>query len=227
VDLAVVTGASRGIGRACALALAERGLGLALLGRPSERRDEAVRACRERGVEARAYDCDLGVAAHIEAAAARLCAELGTPRVVVHNAAEHRHGARVHEIAPEAWDRILAVNLRGPFLLSRALLPAMLAARRGRFLHVASISGTIGAPLAAHYAASKWGLIGLSKSLAEELRGTGLGSIAILPGSVDTDMLKGTPFSPTMRPEEVASLITYYALDAPPATNGAAVEIFG
>ena len=103
----------------------------------------------------------------------------------------------------------------------------MLAAGRGRFVHVASISSTIGCPNNASYAASKWGLVGLSKSLAEELRGTGLASTAILPGSVDTEMLRGSGFDPQMTPDDVASTITYLALDAPLAINGSAVEVFG
>src|SRR5581483_2182854 len=99
------------------------------------------------------------------------------------------------------------------------------AARRGRFVHVASISATLGSPRAASYAASKWGLVGLAKSLAEELRGTGLASIAVLPGSVDTDMLVGSGFAPQMSADDVANAILYAALDAPDALTGAAIEM--
>ena len=103
----------------------------------------------------------------------------------------------------------------------------MRAAGRGRLVHVASISATLGSPGAASYAASKWGLVGLSKSLAEELRGTGLCSVAILPGSVDTDMLVGSGFAPQMSAADVASMIVHAALDAPDAINGSAIEMFG
>jgi 3-oxoacyl-[acyl-carrier protein] reductase len=223
----VITGTSRGIGRATALRVAARGRDLALIGRPSAAQDETRRLCEERGVRARAYACELAEPAAIDAAARALLAELGPPATVIHNAAVLERGPRVHEIAPEAWDRVLAVNLRAPYLLSRALLPAMLAAGRGRLVHVSSISGTLGAPHAASYGASKWGIIGLAKSLAEELRGTGLQSIAILPGSVDTDMLKQTPFPPDMSADEVAEVIVFHALDAPPEINGAAVEVYG
>jgi 3-oxoacyl-[acyl-carrier protein] reductase len=152
---------------------------------------------------------------------------MGVPAVVVNNAGIVRRGARIHEVLPEHWDEVIAVNLRGPFLITRAFLPAMLAEGRGRFIQVASISATLGSPGAASYAASKWGLVGLSKSLSEELRGTGLESIAILPGSVDTDMLAGSGFTPRMSAEDVAGMIVYAGLDAPAAVTGSAIEMFG
>jgi 3-oxoacyl-[acyl-carrier protein] reductase len=94
-------------------------------------------------------------------------------------------------------------------------------------VHVGSISSTIGCPENASYAASKWGLVGFAKSLAEELRGTQLASIAVLPGSVDTDMLRGSGFEPAMTADDVAGTVVYAALDAPLAMNGSALEVFG
>src|SRR5262249_52150499 len=160
-------------------------------------------------------------------AAREVLAGLGVPRVVVNNAGIVRRGVLVHETRLEDWDRVIAVNLRGPFLVSRAFLPLMLAARRGRFVNVASISSTLGSPGAASYAASKWGVVGFSKSLAEELRGTGLQSVAVLPGSVDTDMLVGSGFAPQMSADDVAGMIVHLGLDAPDAITGSAVEMFG
>ncbi|MEZ4437561.1 MAG: SDR family oxidoreductase [Polyangiaceae bacterium] len=224
---AVITGVSRGIGRAVALQLAARGVTLSLLGRPSEGHEATVAACRARGVRVGSHACDLADPASVSAAARGLLAAEGTPTVVVNNAAILERGRRVQDIEPDEWDRVLAVNLRGPFLLTRALLPAMLGAGRGRFLHVSSISGTIGCPEMAHYGASKWGLLGFHAALSEELKGTGLLSVAILPGSVDTEMLEKTPFPPDMTPEEVAGLMVFYALDAPSAVAGARVEVYG
>ncbi|WP_437601640.1 SDR family NAD(P)-dependent oxidoreductase [Sorangium sp. So ce590] len=227
IGLAVVTGPSRGIGRATALALARRGLAVALLGRPGPRLDETADEVRRLDVAALPIPCDVASEEQVARAAADVVARLGAPRVVVNNAGIVRRGARVHETSAAAWDEVMAVNLRGPYLVARAFLPAMLAEKRGRLVHVGSISSTLASPGNASYAASKSGLVSLSKSLAEELRGTGLQSIAVLPGSVDTDMLVGSGFPPQMSADDVARLIVYAALDAPEAVTGAAIEMFG
>jgi NAD(P)-dependent dehydrogenase (short-subunit alcohol dehydrogenase family) len=174
-DLAVVTGASRGIGRATALGLARRGVRVALLGRSSPMLDDAAEAAQAAGVEARTFVCDVAREDDVARAAEEVLASMGTPRVVINNAGIVRRGPRVEDTSPVDWDDVIAVNLRGPFLVSRAFLPSMLRAKHGRLVHVASIAATIGSPGAASYAASKWGLVGLSKSLAEELRGTARG----------------------------------------------------
>lgn len=218
--IAVVTGASRGIGRATAEAFARRGLTVALLGRHCEEVATAI------GGAARAYDCDVADAAAVAEAAGLILNELGTPSVVVNNAGVVERAA-VDVMTEEAWDRVLDVNLKGPFLVTRAFLPAMRAAGCGRIVHIGSISGTLGTPRLSAYCASKWGLIGFMKSLAEELRGSGLQTMAVLPGSVDTAMLQGSGFPPQMTAADVASTIVHVALDAHAALHGSAVEMFG
>ncbi len=225
--LLVITGASRGIGRACALAFAHRGARLALLGRASEGHRQTVRDCEALDAEVFSADCDVSDAAAIERNAAAIVSQLGAPDVVLNNAGLLVRGPRVHELSLQQWQRVMQINVTAPFLFCRAFLPAMLARGSGRFLHMASVSGTIACPNAAAYGSSKWALIGFSKSLAAELRGSGLQSIAILPGSVDTDMLKQTPFPPDMTSADIAELVCYHALDAPAATNGANVEVYG
>jgi 3-oxoacyl-[acyl-carrier protein] reductase len=223
---AVVTGASRGIGRATALALGERRVPLALIGRPSDDLSRAVSDVRDLGVTVEAFPCDLRDPEAISKAADRVLATFGAPAILVNNAGVVHRGP-IEGTTLESWNEQLDVNLRAPYLLTRALLPSMRAAQRGRIVHVASISSTLGARNAAAYAASKWGLVGFMKSLAEEISGTGLMTCAILPGSVDTEMLQGSGFAPKMTAGHVAQTIVYHCLDAPLAHNGSVVEMFG
>ena len=224
---ALVTGASRGIGRATAVELARRGVSLALVGRPSKELDESVELARAAGApEAVAFPCDLTDTASVEAAAYQVLSHFPALGVLVNNAGVAPR-VSVEETRPDVWDETLAVNLRAPFLLTRAVLPAMRKNARGRIVHVGSISSTLGTPRLSAYCASKWGLVGFMKSLAEELSGTGITTLAVLPGSTSTRMLEGSGMPPRMSADEVAQTIVHYCLDASPAHNGAVIEMFG
>jgi 3-oxoacyl-[acyl-carrier protein] reductase len=224
--IAVVTGAGRGIGRAIALELADRGCDVAVLGRSPERLARTVEEIVRRGRRALAIRCDVSSAADVDSAATRVLVDLGVPRLVVANAGIV-HRVSFLETTEEQWDETLDVNLKGTFLVVRSFLRAMLAEKRGRFVAIGSISGTMGTPRLAAYCASKWATMGLVKSLAEELRGTGLQVMCVMPGSVDTDMLRGSGFQPAMQPEDIARIVAYAALDAPDAMNGSCIEAFG
>lgn len=222
----VITGAGHGIGRATALAFAREGFNVALWSRVAQSVRSVAKEVEKLGVVALGIEVDVANSVAVQDAARHTAALFGVPTVVVNNAGVVSR-ALLEKTTEAAWDHVLDVNLKGTFLVTRAFLPAMKKAKRGRIVHVASISATLGTAKQASYCASKWGVVGLMKSLAEELRGTGLQTMAVLPGSVNTRMLRGSPFKPEMEPEDVASTIAYLALRAPAAMNGSAVEVFG
>jgi NAD(P)-dependent dehydrogenase (short-subunit alcohol dehydrogenase family) len=219
---AIVTGGGRGIGAAVARALTARGLAVTVFSRTRGQLDRVV---AERGAA-------LAVSGDVrrEEDVARLVAEheraLGPPDVLVNGAGILVRGL-AEETAPAAFRDVLDVNLTGAFLCARAVIPGMKARRRGRIVNVTSISGTIGTAEASAYNASKWGLVGLTKCLAEELRPHGVQCVAVSPGSVDTEMLRKTPFPPEMTADEVARVVAFAALDAPDAITGANLEVHG
>jgi NAD(P)-dependent dehydrogenase (short-subunit alcohol dehydrogenase family) len=225
---AVVTGAGSGIGRAVAIALGRRGLDVALLGRTEatlRATAEEVERAATRTIVIRA---DVSVEEDVERAARAVTDFLGAPSVVVNNAGIAGRKAPIEEITPSEWDAVIAANLRGVFLMTRAFLPAMRAgAGRRRLVTIASISSTLGTAGLSAYCAAKWGALGFTKALAEELRESGMQAMAVLPGSVDTPMIKVGGFAPQMKAEDIAGLVAYAALDAPDAMNGSAIECFG
>ena len=227
VAFAVVTGAGGGIGRAIALELARRGMDVALVGRTEATlRATAFEAARA-GVKTLVACADVSVDAQVRRAAAEIESGLGIPQVVVNNAGVAGRVARIEETTEAEWETVLRANLNGVFLVTRALLPSMRAAGRGRFVTIASISATLGTAGLAPYCASKWGAVGLTKALAEELRGSGLQAMSVLPVTVDTPMAKVGGFKPQMSPDDVARVVAFASLDAPDAMNGSAIECFG
>jgi len=219
---ALVTGGGRGIGAAAARALSALGARVTVFARTGEEIARVVAAgdasLAVEGDVSREDDVARLVAGHLDA--------LGPCDVLVNNAGVLERG-RVEALEPAAWRRVLEVNLTGAYLCTRAVVPQMRRRRAGRIVNVASISGTLGTPEASAYNASKWGLIGFTKSLAEELRGDGVQVMSVSPGSVDTRMLRGTSFAPAMTSEDVAKVIAWCAAEAPDAMTGANVEVFG
>ena len=152
--------------------------------------------------------------------------QLGPCDLLVNNAGILVRG-EVDRLLPADFRRVLEVNLTGAFLCARAVLLGMKARRRGRIVNLASISATLGTPEGSAYNASKWGLLGLTKCLAEELRPHGVQAFAVSPGSTDTDMLRQTPFEPEVEPDEVARVVRWCCLEAPDAMTGANLEVYG
>lgn len=224
---AVITGASRGIGRAIALRLAEAGAEVALWARDGEALAGVAAEVAARGGRALATVCDVADPAAVRAAAARVRAELAPVAVVVNNAGAVLRKATV-DITDDEWRRVQAINVDGTFYVTRAFLPDLTRAR-GRVINIASRAGREGTAFLAAYCAAKHAVVGLTRALAEELRAAKVCVNAICPGSVDTAMLReGLPeASPDMTPDDIARTALFLADAAPPALTGACIDVYG
>ncbi len=220
-----ITGASRGIGRQTARLYAKRGYSLSVIGRDSPALRELVSELAEAGTSVRALHCDLGIRSEADSVFSQLAAG-PAPDVVIHNAGMIERAAIVGH-SDELWDAHFEVNVTAPMRLTRAVLPEMLARKSGRVLFVSSISAVMGTKAQSAYNSSKAALLGLMRCLAEELSDTGLMTAAVLPGSVDTEMLSGSGFAPRMTADEVARTLFFLGVESSVAHNGAIVEMYG
>jgi 3-oxoacyl-[acyl-carrier protein] reductase len=224
---AVVTGASRGIGRAIAHRLASVGAEVALWARDDAALRQVAGEIEAVGGRARPFVCDVSDPAAVASAADLVRASMPPVRTVVNNA-----GCVVRKpssaISDAEWRRVIAVNLDGTFHVTRAFL-ADLTRDGGRIINISSIAGRQGTAMLAAYCAAKHGVVGLTRALAEELRAAKVSVNAICPGSVDTAMLReGMPdASPDMSPDDIARTALFLAADAPAALTGACIDIFG
>jgi NAD(P)-dependent dehydrogenase (short-subunit alcohol dehydrogenase family) len=224
---AVVTGASRGIGRAIALRLAEAGADIALWARDAAALQRVVDEVTALGARALATACDVADPAAVDRAAAAVRQGLAPVTIVVNNAGNVLRKPAV-EITDAEWRRVMAVNLDGTFHVTRAFLPDLTRVG-GRVINISSIAGREGTPLLAAYCAAKHGVIGLTRALAEELRAAKVCVNAICPGSVDTVMLRdGMPgASADMTPDDIARTALFLAHAAPSALTGACIDVYG
>ncbi|HEY0191752.1 MAG TPA: SDR family NAD(P)-dependent oxidoreductase [Kofleriaceae bacterium] len=223
----VVTGASRGIGRAIALRLAGAGADVALWARDHDALVRVADECRALGVEALASVCDVADAAQVTAAAGEVRAGLPPVTVIVNNAGAVLRRSTA-EITDAEWRHVMAVNLDGTFHVTRAFLPDLTRVS-GRVINIASRAGREGTALLAAYCAAKHGVVGLTRALAEELRAAKVSVNAICPGSVDTAMLReGLPGARAdMSPDEIARTALFLAHAAPSALTGACIDVYG
>jgi 3-oxoacyl-[acyl-carrier protein] reductase len=185
--VALVTGASQGIGKAIALELAKAGAIVALAARNEAKLAEVKTEIEAAGGKAETFALDVSNEDAIKATAKEIIAKVGAVHILVNNAGVTRDGL-VLRMKSADWDDVLTTNLKGAFLLTQALLQPMMKARWGRIINISSVNGELGAPGQANYAASKAGLIGLTKSFAREFASRGITVNAVAPGFIETDM---------------------------------------
>ncbi len=184
---ALITGASRGIGRACALELAKAGCRIALAARNREKLDAVAEEVRALGRDAYVVEIDLGNAASIKEAFAKTSAEFGPIDILVNNGGITRDGLALR-MKPEDWTAVIETNLTGSFLCIQQVLQGMMRARWGRIVNISSVVGESGNAGQANYVASKAGLIGLTKTIAQEMASRNITVNAVAPGYIETDM---------------------------------------
>jgi 3-oxoacyl-[acyl-carrier protein] reductase len=226
--VAVVTGGSRGIGLAIAEAFAGAGARVAICGRDEQSLAKAAAWITQTrvGAEVMWVRCDVSRFADARHLHAAVDKQLGVPDVIVNNAGTVVRKT-LDELSEDEWDSVVGVNLKGTFNVTRVFLPQMRARRSGRIVNVASISGRQGTARLTAYCAAKHGVVGFTRALAEEARDFGIQVNALCPGSVDTEMLKGSGFPALMSAAEVANVALYLAAYAPAALTGSCVDVFG
>jgi NAD(P)-dependent dehydrogenase (short-subunit alcohol dehydrogenase family) len=216
-QVAVVTGAGRGIGAAIARKLAVMGASVVLCGRTLRLLETTAASISALGGQAQALACDVTDPGSVQALADAVNSNFGRIDILINNAGVGSFAAPLHEMTPEAWEKILNTNLRGVFFCVRSFVPMMIKAGTGHIVNISSLAGKNALPNGAAYAASKWGLNGLSYSIAEELRGHGIRVSVVCPGSVDTELSPHTGKDPNkmLKPDDVAHVVAMLVTQAP------------
>lgn len=216
-QVAVITGAGRGIGSSISRKLASLGATAVLLGRTQSSLDETARAIVDAGGKTEVIPCDVTVLHQLEYASTRVDSTFGRLDILVNNAGVGGFTDLLHNLAPEDWDRILNTNLRGVYYAIRTFAPIMIRAYSGHIINISSLAGKNALPNGAAYAASKWGLNGLTYSVAEELRRHNVRVAVICSGSVDTELSPHAGKDPNkmLKSEDVAHAVEMLVTQAP------------
>jgi 3-oxoacyl-[acyl-carrier protein] reductase len=221
-QVALVTGASRGIGKAVAFALAQEGARVVVnYASSSIPAEEVVKTIAQAGGDAIALQADVSQAEEVELLVKKMIEHFGRVDILVNNAGITRDTLLLR-MKPEDWQAVIDLNLTGVFLCTRAVAKTMLKQRSGRIINVTSVAGQMGNPGQANYSAAKAGVIGFTKTVAKELASRGVTVNAVAPGFIATDMtsdldaegiLKFIPLGRYGQPEEVAGMIRFLAAD--------------
>jgi NAD(P)-dependent dehydrogenase (short-subunit alcohol dehydrogenase family) len=239
---AVVTGAGNGIGRAIALAFAQAEANVACVDIDAKAAEATAAAAANKGVKALAVRCDVADEADVEAAAKAILQKFSAIHILVNGAAGYDPNGTVLDLSLSDWSRVFAVNVGGAFLMSRAILPAMIAAGGGSVIHIASQLGSVAAPRRAAYCATKGALIQLAKAMATDHAAQKIRVNTLSPGAVETERLvKRFGDMETARrtagpkhllqrlgqPEEIARAAVFLASDASSFMTGADLLVDG
>lgn len=208
-QVAVVTGAGSGIGAAIAQKLAALGAAVILCGRTRARLERTATAIRSARGQAHVEECDVTDLGSVQELAASVESTFKRTDILVNNAGVGSFSTPLHELTPQAWEKLLNTNLRGVFYTIRGFAPIMIRAKSGHIINVSSLAGKNPLPNGAAYAASKWGLNGLSYSVAEELRVYNIRVSVVCPGSVNTELdpHMGKKTERMLKPEDVAHAV--------------------
>lgn len=235
---ALVTGASRGIGKACAMALASAGNRLVLAARTPEKLEEVASEIRSTGAEAFVVEMDLAQRESIKAAIAKAAKEFGRIDILVNNGGITKDQLAVR-MKQQDWESVIQTNLSGSFYAIQEALQGMMRERWGRIVNISSVVGEKGNPGQANYVASKAGLIGLTKSLAQEVGSRGITVNAVAPGFIETDMthilseelkqkmIDATPLKRMGKAEEIAAAVRFLVSDDAAFITGHVLDVNG
>lgn len=215
--IALVTGGGRGIGAAISRRLAQLGATTVVCGRTQRHIDETAAQIKAGGGQSQAIPCDVSDWNSVAGLANKLKGAFGKLDILVNNAGIGAPGSPLHQLSPDKWDAILNTNLRGVFYMIRAFVPMLIAAGGGHIVNISSIAGKNPLPNGAAYAASKWGLNGLSYSVAEELRGQKIRVSIICPGSTHTELSphEGKSAEKMLRPDDIAHAVEMLVTQSP------------